>query len=342
MTWISLASNRYKLREILEHDYSNTQNKEMRLEVIDSLRGLYSLLSGDEFYIKSEIEIAEFLVSNYIKKTAPPYEILSDVMGLVIIADLGETDYTEVFESISKSKSYKQDFQKSLQLIARQLSGIEKYSNKNRKKKGHVSSEKSWLRLVNKYNPEQAFSLAVTLDHPNSFMLKKFILPLAFLLSKNQIKEDRRNYFRRILSWGQSNIEEQKNIVYERMNNPATFEKKLNYINEIASYGFDALELKDEEVVAYYYFGENRQTSELFKNEKYVYHFFENLLYDWSSIKNSIETKIWNQIKKIREENKCCYTFVYDFENVHLPEKIIKKAADSFGLNVVIKDITEV
>lgn len=342
MTWISLAANRYKLRGILDHNYSNPQNKKMRFEVIDSMPGLYALLSGDEFYIENEIETAEFLVSNYIKKTAPPYEILSDVMSLVIIADLGETDYTDVFSSIAESKSYREDFQKSLKSIARRIAGIEQFKGKIRKEKGHVLNRKSWLQLVEEYDPEQMFCLAVTLDHPDSFLLEKFILPLAFLSAQNQSKKDRNNYIREITAWGAANIREKKNIVYERTDDPPDIEAVTASRNKFIPVGFDAVELNESEVVGYYYIGENLKISRLFEREEYLQCFFENVPVDWLSVEKTVETEIKSRIRRFRDENKCRYEIVYDVENIKLPEKILDKIAGSLGLNLVMKDITEI
>lgn len=340
MTWISLASNRYKLRDILEYNLNNQQLEKLRFEVVSSELGLYALLSGDEFFIKRAIESAKFLLSNYIKKTAPSFHILSDVIDLTIIAYLGELDYTEIFHSIAKSAKYKQDFEKTLRLVVRRICEIEKNPTKQRIKKGHIASEKAWLRIVEEYNAEQVFNLSVTLDHQNSFILKKFILPMAFLLSKQKEEEKRSEYLREILSWGDSNLNRKKNIIFERKQAPPNTETISTEKDK--SIGFDAVELNQDEVSAYYYFGENSEILRLFEKEAFARVYFEGISSDWKTVENSVEGRIWSQIKSLKAKNKFRYVFVYDVENVNFPMKSVETAAVKSGLEIVLKDITEI
>jgi hypothetical protein len=341
MSWLSLAANRYEMRASLQRNLNYAQ--ESRTKAISSMLGRYAMLSGDEFHIEREIKIAETILTKYPKEARPPHPyVLSDVMDLAIIASLGEKDFFDVFESIAEAEIYQDKEEKSLQLLARRIVGLETVPAKPYKKRGHIKKAGEWLRLVKDNLPADVFNLAVTPEHDESYLLEKFILPLGFLLAKSQEKEDWRIYLKQLLSWGGANLEKRKNIVYERIAETPDVIGEANPDDKSTWWGFDAVEVRDEEIFAYYYLGTKWEAPLFFQDEINVYRFLDDVEFDWKLVEENVDTEIWDNIAAKRKQDKCTYVVVYDAASAYAPEQALERAREHYGLKIVTNDITEV
>lgn len=341
MSWLSLAANRFEVKNILQRNLKD--NQELRTKTISSMLGRYALLSGDEFYIGREIKIAETILNTYKEETRPPHQyVLSDAFDLAIIASLGGGDYSDVLQSIAKAEIYDEREEKSLQLLAKRIIGTEMVPEKHYKKPGHIKKSGEWVKIVKEITPADSFDLAVTLEHPESYLLEKFILPLGYLLARSQKTEDWRTYFRHLLSWGSADFEKQPNIVYERVNNEPEEIVKAEPEDRKTWRGFDAVELLEDEVIAYYYLGAKWEAPLFFQEEINVYSFLDGVEYDWKLVEENISSETWKSISEIRNEKNCSYFVVYDSANAYAPEAALQRACEYYNLKIVTKDITEI
>lgn len=340
MSWLSLAANRYEIKNILE---KNKDEPENRTQMISSMFGRYALLSGEEIQIQREVAIAETILNKYKQETRPPHPfVLSDVFDLAVIASLGEGDYTDIFRSIAEAEIYEEKEEKTLQLIARRITGTEEIPGKKYKKRGHIKKTSEWLKIVKDINPSDAFDLAVTIEHPEAFLLEKFILPLGYLLAKSQNDEERREYFRKLLSWGSANFEKRDKIVYERVNKEPDEIIKAEPDDRTTWRGFDAVELNENGVLAYYYLGTKWEAPLFFQEEINVYSFLDGTESDWKLVEENVSSDVWNNISEKINENKCGYVVVYDAANAYAPEPALERASEHYGLKIITKDITEI
>lgn len=341
MSWLSLAANRSRIKKILQQNQEGEQD--LRTKTISSGIGRYAVLSGDESFIAGEIEIAETILNNYKQETRPPNQyVLSDVFDLAIIASLGKSDYFEVLKSIAEANIYEDKEEKTLQLLARRIVGTEPIPEKQYKKRGHIKKESEWLKIIKDIRPSDAFDLAVTIEHPESYLIEKFILPLGYLLAKSRKGEDWRGYFRELVSWGASNIEKRDGIVYERNNSEPEEIVTAVPDDKTTWRGFDAVELREDEVFAYYYLGTKWEAPLFFQEEINAYSFFDGVDFDWKLVEESVNSAIWEDISEKLKEKKCTYIVVYDSANASVPEAALQRASEHYGLKIIPKDITEV
>lgn len=341
MSWLSLAANRYEIRAVLQRNLDDGQ--ESRTKAIRSMLGRYALLSGDEFHIKREIEIAETILTNYHEETHPPHPyVLSDVLDLAIIASLGEKDHFDVLEAIAESSIYEEKEEKILQLLVRRILGLEEIPTKPYKKRGNIKKESEWFRLVKENAPADVFNLAVTPEHPEFYLLEKFILPLGCLLAKSQKKEDWRLYLKQLVSWGSPNLEKRKNIVYERIAPEPEDIAKANPDDKSTWRGFDAVEARDDEILAYYYLGSKWEAPLVFQDEINVYSFLDDVELDWKMVEENVDAEIRDEINAEKRQDKCSYIVVYDAAVASAPEAALERAREHYGLKIFPKDTTEI
>jgi hypothetical protein len=339
MTWISLAANRHEVRAVLKRN--RDVSKRDRTTIMSSLLGRYAMLSGDETKIRREIEYAETTLKNFEKNIAPPNaHILSDVFDLSIIAGLGEQDFHHVIESIAADGKYKDKEDKTLQLVAQWITGSKKPPTKRYKRKGHVTTAGEWLKVVKEYAPEDVFNLAVTLDHPESSLLEKFILPLAYLLARTAEKDDWQPVFKQMVAWGSANLSERRNIVYERVEKVP--EETGKGRKKTTARGFDAVELADERLFAYYYLGVTWEAILLIEEDLNTYDFLDNVKSDWKTVRENTDSRTRNKLEKKIDADDCTYVIVIDTKKCYAPESDLKHARRLYDLKIEIRDITEV
>ncbi|HEX8129157.1 MAG TPA: hypothetical protein VF527_08660 [Pyrinomonadaceae bacterium] len=342
MSWISLAASRYELREGLRINYEDAGHQAHRFDKLSSLIGLYAMLAGDDFYVKREIERAQILLRDHRDYIHPPNHVLmGEVLSLAVIASLGDMDCSDIFQSIAKMKKYKGKGEKSLQLLARRIAGLEETPNKPSRKRGHVKGEAQWYRFVEKAAPADAFNLAVTPEHPHYSLFQNYVLPLAYLVAFERAGADWRDYLLRLSKWGGSDPGAGRNIVYERTSTAPSVEVKVKPGNKATWRGFDAVELKGEEVFAYYYLGVTWQAPLFFEEDINIYLFLDNVEFDWHLVEEAVATEQWRTLAAAKEQGRCSYVFVYDAAQITAPEDDLARAEEHYGLNIIARDISE-
>lgn len=340
MSWLSLAANQFEIKNILE---KNHEEFDSRTTMISSMFGRYALLSGENAQIEKEITIAETILSNYKNEARPPHPfVLSDVLDLAIIASLGKGDYFDIFESISDTEIYENKEEKTLQLLARRITGKESAPEKSYRKRGHIKKTTDWLKIVKDIKSSDAFDLAVTVEHPEFYLLEKFILPLGYLLAKSQDKTDWKNYFRRLISWGSANFEKSEKIIYKRISEKPEEIMKAEPNDKKTWRGFDAVELDKSEVIAYYYLGVKWEAPLFFQEEINVYSFLDGVKLDWKLVEENVSAEIWNNISEKIDKKQCKYIVVFDAANAYAPESALQRAIEHYGVEIVTKEITEI
>ena len=341
MSWISLAATRYNLRDILQHNLKDKDYQESRFTVVDAADGRDALLIGNGKYVKSEIERAEVLIEEYEEgKKTPHPAVMPQVLSLAVIASLGDKDYSKLFKLIADAKKYRNPWEKSLQHLAKRITGTAKIPDKPYSKPGHISNEVEWFRLVEKAPTAHLFNLAVCPDHSGWFLLCSYVLPLAFLLSQERKKSDWKKDLRELLKWGGPYPENGGTIVYERASETVSGTGNKGSSNQETGRGLDAVEIKNDELFVYYYLGCDWRGSLLFTDETNSYDFLDHVSSDWELVKNTVSDSQWSQISQRKSDST--YVIVYNAYQASVPEDDLNKAAKHYGLKLVAKDITEI
>jgi hypothetical protein len=343
MPWISLSAYRYELRNIIEGNLDYAEDEESRLEEIDAMLGRDAMLVGDEPHVSRESKLAQLVLEEFRDLFDPPDpDVLGDVLSLAVIAELGGGDYGDIFRSVAGAKIYKGRDAKSLQLLARRMAGLEKPPKKAYGERGHVTSAAEWLRLVKDVSPADAFDLSVTPDHPEESLLEKFILPLGYLAARSVEEGDWRARLRRMLRRGSADPGRGANVVYERTAQSPNVEVMPDPEDKSTWRGFDAVELRDGEALAYYYLGVRWQAPLFFEEMINVYQFLDGVELDWQLVEESIAPELWREVAAAKDAGRCSYVVVYDASNAHAPEPALARAKAHYGLNIIPRDLTEV
>ncbi|HEV2801610.1 MAG TPA: hypothetical protein VGW12_13985 [Pyrinomonadaceae bacterium] len=343
MPWISLSAYRYVLRTIVEGNLDYAEDEESRLEEIDAMYGRSAMLYGDEAHVARECRLARLVLEEFQDEVqTPDPEVLGDVLSLAVMAELDGADCGELFRSIGEAKLYKGRNAKSLQLLARRMAELEKTPTKPYGERGHVKTEAAWLRVVKDVSPADAFGLSVTPDHPEESLLEKFILPLGYLAARAETKGDWRARLRRMLRRGDARAERTDAVVYERTDEPPSVEVRPDPEDRTTWRGFDAVELADDEVVAYYYLGVGWEAPLFFEEMINVYQFLDGVDLDWRLVEETLAPELRRKVKAAREAEKCSYVVVYDANSAHAPEPALARARAHYGLEIIPRDLTEV
>lgn len=344
MSWLSLAANRYELRAGLRRNLEDADHQALRYEVVSALLGIHALLVADDFYIEREVERAQALLQNFREHIHPPNPaLMGDVLSLAIIAGLGGADATDVIRSIATAKIYTTRRDKTLQLLARRILGLDKTPSKPYGKRGHVTTEAQWYHVVERVTPADGFNLAVTLEHDLISLFRRYILPLGYLLAQTEAESDWRIYLRQLMAWGSPIPKNKKEIVYERTATVPRAEVALDPDDKSTWRGFDALELRGDDLVAYYYLGVNWEAPLFFDAKMNIYSFLDNVEFDWRLVKEVVSVELWQRIDAARAlREHCAYVVVYDASVASAPEDDLRRAVEHYGVNLITKDVTEV
>ncbi len=337
MSWISLAAKRYRFRELVAEKMADPDYRTSKMKVVTANDGRDALLLGEREAIEVEVRRATDLLSRRRQeKKAPPENVMSKILGLAVIASLGGDDPEFFFKAIAQSKSYKQAWEKSLQLVARRILGLESTPSAPVDQAGHITTDEEWYRLVKKAPTAQAFNLALTPDHPRWVFLGSYVLPLAFLLSQERKAKDKSADLLKLMRTGTPDPEGLGTVLYERVAEISASKKSESRL------GFDAIEMKKGELRAYYYLGIRWQAPLLFQDDLNTYDFLDHLEADWKTVKQAVSEELWSKIEKARAENNCTYVVVYDGNNAFAPEEALQRAAAHYQLNIETHDLTEI
>lgn len=345
MSWLSLAAGRHELRAVLQRNLDDPPHKEMRLSSLGSMLGLYALLVGDDYHVDWEVERARLLLEKFATHIRPPNPaLMSDVLSLTIIAGLGDDapDYTDIYESIAKARTYKGKRDQSLQLLTERILGRKPVPSKPYKRRGHITKLGQWWRLVEDIAPGSAFDLAVTPEHDQFSEFETQILPLGYLLARDSAGDEWRGHLRQLLAWGSADLENRREVVYERTAKAPPVETKHDPNDEFTWRGFDAVELHGEDVNAYYYLGTNWEAPLFFDESINVYSFLDHVDSNWQLAESALTPELRARVGAAREAGRCAYIVVYDAGVADAPEDALQRARAHYGLDILTKDITEV
>jgi hypothetical protein len=350
MPWISLAATRCGFEHRLAEKFARPGYAESSMRRVTADDGLAALLTGNEKYIKGEVKRAQaVLAKRHTEWEPPPAEVMSKAFGIAVLCALAGTDPTPIIRAIAEAKGYEAPRDRSLQLIARRISGLEAAPTAPVEKPGHVSTDAQWYRVVKQAPAPHAFDLALTPDHPRWPLLADFVLPLGWQLALERNAAAPADELKTLLRLG-AYPERRGDVVYERTNERADLDEATETDEEAddgktseesATFnGFDAVEERADKLYAYYYLGMRWQVPLYFQEDLNAYDFLAHVAADWRTVHKAVGGKQWAQLERRRAE--CIYVIVYDAHETYVPEGHLEAAAEHYKLQLEARDLTEV
>ena len=342
MPWISLAATRTPYRRMVAERREQPGYAESRMRVVTADEARNALLAGDSEWADVEGRRALVLLDSKGKEWMPPPALtMAKVFGLAVVASLVGYDPTDMFNSIAKARGYGDTDDKSLQLIARRIVGLEESPRKPHGEPGHVEKESEWYKLVKRAPATHALDLSLTPDHHLWPVLNKFTMPLAYLTAQERARPDRAADLKLLMHMG-AYPERRGEIVYEREDERPDFEDDATPAERNKWKGFDALEIKDGELFVYYYLGTRWKAPLIFQEDLDTFEFLKRVPKDWRALEKSVPQALWARIKEARERRECTYVLVYDSYDAEAPEEDLQMAAEHYELKLEARDLTEV
>ena len=242
-----------------------------------------------------------------------------------------------MIDVIYETKIYRNDWEKTLQLIAKRIVKAADAPEPPYKKNGHVTKEGQWFKLVEKAPASHAYNLAVCPDHSGWTLMCSYVLPLAFQWCRERKKKDWKKDLRELLKWGGPFPEEARNVVYERISEKPKANSKVEASDETTWRGFDAVEIKGDELYAYYYLGAESKSCSILPGKEPG--FLDYVELDWKLVKENIPEKQWAKVAALQKD--CVYVIVYNASRCSVSEPDLVKAGKHYNLNLIARDITE-
>ncbi|MDX6269211.1 MAG: hypothetical protein QOD28_434 [Acidobacteriota bacterium] len=342
MPWISLAATRETYRRMVAELRDEPGYAESQMRVVTSNDARNALLAGDGEWADVEGRRCRALLERKRKEwRPPPEETMWKVFGLAVAASLVGDDPASVIEAIAKSRSYRDAEDKSLQLVARRIAGLEESPQKPYAEPGHVGTEAEWFKLVKRAPAAHALDLSLTPDHHLWPVLTKFTLPLAYLVAQERARPDRAADLKLLMSMG-AHPERRGDIIYEREDERPDFKNDATPAERNRWKGFDALEIKDGELFVYYYLGIRWKAPLIFQEDLDTFEFLARVPKDWRALEKSVTQTQLAKLKEAREHGRCTYVLVYDSYESETSEGDLLAAAAHYKLKLEARDLTEV
>jgi hypothetical protein len=346
MPWISLAATRCGFEHRLAEKFADPGYPESRMRRITADDGLAALLTGREQYIAVELKRAAAVLERRREEwQPPPAESMSKAFGIAVLCAIAGADPSPVINAIAEAEDYEAPRDRSLQLIARRISGRESSPTTPVERPGHISTDAQWYRLVRSAPAAHALDLALTPDHPRWPLLADFVLPLGWQLARERSAGEPGDELKTLLRLG-AYPDRRGAVVYERTEERADLEDGAaaeedgdETFEDAGVSGFDAVEEREGRLFAYYYLGVRWQIPLYFQNDLNAYDFLDSVAADWRAVRKAVGTRR-QEIERRRKE--CTYVIVYDAHETYVPEGNLEAAAEYYGLRLEARDLTEV
>lgn len=327
MAWINLVSNRFEIRQNALKSLTSWKNEH---ELIGNHKfGLYTLLSGDESLFHQSTFFTEKWLVYYLKKEKVwgQSTVYPTMINLSILLHLAGKNMKAVFSNLSLVKVENTVLNKSLQkLILSYLNGGEVGKNVLSEQ---ITSEKEWVKALVSVKPENLFDLSLCPDHPMwTMLLSHYCLPLSLFLPN---KKSPINYFANGFSF-----QNHTDVLYERQYRKPLLETEVTSDSNTLP-GFDAIEIKNNELLFYYWLGFDWQaTIDFTSHTLNAFKAFQNFKESINVIKNQVEIKKWQTISAgLTQGNFSCILVIKN----ELPEnyKLLEQnASEKLGMKIKI------
>ncbi len=343
MCWINIASTRYQLREeakkLIEEWEICPESKSLGM-----IPGLLCLITGDRELITRAMTLShsslEFFAATRAEGLGDP-AVLPHLVGLSVIAHLDGEDQSKLWQRIATSEPFINKTMRALQTTIGRLVGTHSMPTKTSQPKlGHIKSTGDWLGRLTKAPTRYLFDLAISPDHSLwEYTLDSFVLPLGLLLEK-ELREsgdpvDPYDLFR-LGAYPQQYTE----VIYERQHKRPAWDSVPDPDAPETWFGFDAVELYDQQLFIYHYLGLKWQAPLLFDDEVNAFQFLNQLDKSWRLMQMSLPSEQWEEVERLKRAEQCVHIVVHDTTLAPCLPAHLERAARHYGVVLESRDIT--
>jgi hypothetical protein len=341
MPWISLAATRHKFKKDVQVWFSDPDHENMAGAMLTSREGRDAALAGDRSYVDREAKRAVGLLAKVdpAKKISP--ENYGDVMGLAALATLAGTKPEPWLENISKSARPKQPEARAFHDLAKKILLPSPVKYTEEPEPGHVTNDKEWFKLLAETSSDHAFDLSETPDHNIWAALTKFVLPLGYLVAKERELAGKKVDLAELWKMGPY-PERRGRVIYERTLPKPKFGTKVDPEAPATWPGFDAVEIKGSEVIAYHYLGITWKAPIVMSKGLNAFEFLDHLDLSFQHLEESLTDLDKKRIQTARKAKEILHCVVFDSAEAFADEDSIAAAAEHYGVKLEVKDLTEV
>ncbi len=343
MGWINMVSTRFqvskKARSLIEEWEAFPESNLFGIKP-----GLLALISGD----RNLIDRALALSNNSLDKLQEGIDeeflgdptILPDLVGLSMLSYLQGCEQLELWQRIANAKPFKDKVMSSLQAVVCKLTS-DSSPISSQPKLGHIRSLADWLKQLKKSPTPYLFDLAISPDHPLwSTILSLFVLPLGVLLQKELNESGDHSVDPFSFYYLGAHPQDYGQIVYERQHKRPTWDSVPDPQSSETWFGFDAVELCDQELYAYHYLGLDWQAPLIFDDEVNAYRFLEQLDKSWRLVEMSLSLDRWKELEELVEAGKCVHIVVHDSPQSPCLLPHLERAASHYNVRLEMRDVT--
>jgi hypothetical protein len=198
-------------------------------------------------------------------------------------------------------------------------------------------TEKEFLRDLGNRSTAESLDITNSPDHPAyPDWMGSYVLPLALKRSR-ELGTDPITPAS-MGAWPERRGE----LLYGRTVPRPPYDTKVNPDDPKTYTGFDALERKGEELLAYHYVGIAWKAPLAFEAGLNAFTFLESLPCDWRQVRENVSAENWGWIARAREEGRCTHVVVYDPTEAGASEGAVKAAGEHYGVRLVAKGLFDV
>jgi hypothetical protein len=341
MPWISLAAARYRFKTDVEENYLDPSHEVLEQQPVDARPGLDALISGLDRYIPRELKRSAGLlrISGAERKLVPG--AVREVFGLAVLAWVGGEEVGPIVENIAGSKALRSPEAKRLQDIAKWIIDPALAPRAKEPRSGHVEGEKEWFKVVGQSSPEESLDLALTPDHGDWAVLGGFVLPLAMLVAIS--RGGRRETVLDLLARG-PRVERRGRLLYERTQRQPEFDEEVHPDQPATWPSFAAVEIKDEELIAYHYLDISWKAPLLFEPESGLnaFSFLDHVDLAWRLVDDAATAADRQLIKGLRDQGRCRHVVAFDSAEAVVSDDDLNAAAKHYQLQLEARDLMDV
>lgn len=330
MPWISMSANRHLFEPGAPEDALDLAET---FQVAEEMRFAYSRGDRDTLRAWNVASVpARSTIASWLKRERGglPLAVVAELATLEL-ADAITAVRPAPLPKVNRRRGKDEEAQHALTL----LSGRSPVEMTGRKAlpKGHVYTRAALTRAMIAGSPERALALVTTPDHPAYPSLEPWTPILALALCRTLPAPERATALWHMVHNGVAPFA--RRIIFERRRAPTEYGNR----RDAKWRGFDAVEIREAEVIAYHYLGVRWHAPLLFEGELDAFWFLGMLDEAWRELKDSVGTATWKLIEEARSHKRVRHIVVHDENKVPTSVDDLGRAAKHYGVQLEAVDL---
>ncbi len=342
MAWINLCATRHALRAEVEDCLENPEDFEM--DSVASYAGLAALMLGDRSLFESVAELARPTYETYARllreDTTRLYSVqrLADLFTLSVIEHVAGSPQDDLWRWIAGLPRFSDREMRSLRGCIEWL--VKPPRARQDSFTGHIETDAEWYKALAKRPVDHLLDMALSPDHPRWVVLSRFVPALALIVAAQHAaageEVDPIDFFSQGSQPGRH-----PRVLYERVAERPHPLGEVDPDDSETWFGFEAVEILEDELVAYHFLSYRWQAPLLFADDLNAFHFLDSVDLSWKQVEQRVDPDVWREILALRASDRCRHVIVYDSSVAAAYEDDLERASEAYGLRLEAADVIE-